>query len=352
MHYIFIDYLKSRQGKILVFSVISLLGLVYLLSSTEQEEEPQKPPIQKNIVWEEDYNNQQAPTPQTKKYESFVPFVPRTPEFDTHQTEKPKVISTPVIPISAIPTPLQSPLIKEQRKRTQVAAKKEAAKPVNLPSLETGTILHCQLSTPATTDNPNSPVIAVVTQSLARDGITIIPKGSQIFGNVQNSQNNRIFFASNWTLITPNNDHHNLSGYVQEKSYDVLTNELLVSDGRLGLPGSIQNHAKPKKLGAKVIGTLVKGIAQFSKETVRTSVGEFVPSSGRNAAINGSSEAIDHLLTTTGQSNVKQKSYIHVSGGKEFYLIVSESKGQQNFHTNEASIDQLLNEAVKLRLQE
>lgn len=352
MFYLLTDFFRSRQGKLFIIVTISLLTLIFLFNTFDKKEPDQRPITRQKGIWEEDYNDQSSPPRKTKKYDSFVPFVPAPPEPKVVRIEEGAPKLKPTIPKPIVSIQLQAPLIKEQRKPTQIANHKEALEPVKLPLLEMGATLHCQLSTPATTDNQNSPVIALVTRSLIRDGITIIPRGSKLFGKVQSSANNRIFFAPDWTVLSTDGKQRKLRGNVQEKGYNMLTNELLASDGKLGLPGAIVNQTNPKKLSANILGTLVKGVAQFSKETVRTNVGEFIPSSGRNTAIAGSSEIIDQLLTKERQETIKLGPYIHVPAGNEFYLVVTEGGPEsESHHANKASIDDLLNEAVRRRLQ-
>jgi len=343
----------TRQGKLLILSAISLICLSLFLTSPNEEDEIQKPVTQKTDPWEEDYSNPDTVRRKPKKYESFVPFVPKPPKSEVVRVEKPEPAEKPVkIPKPTIPIQQQAPLIKMLRRPSKIVSKEEVPKAVQLPSLELGATLHCQLSTPATTDNPNAPVIAVVTRSLIRDGITIIPRGSKLFGKVQSSSNNRIFFAQDWTLRTSRGGQRSISGNAQEKGYDAFTHELLASDGRLGLPGTIENKAKPKKLGAKILDTAAKAAAQFGKETVRTTAGEFVPATGRNAAIAGSSAIIDQVFAGNEQTATKPKPYVHVPVGQEFYLMVTTTGEQRRSQNKEPSIDQLLHEAMKQRLQE
>ena len=92
--------------------------------------------------------------------------------------------------------------------------------------------------------------------------------------------------------------------------------------------------------------------AALGKDTVRTNLGDFVPATGRNAIINGSSAAIDQLLKKPENEAIKKEPYLNVPAGTEFYLVAS-SKG--NSHQSEvaehSNLDSLLEQMMKKRLE-
>ncbi|MDB4265136.1 TrbI/VirB10 family protein [bacterium] len=350
--HIFFAFLGTRQGKLILLGAVSLIGAGYLFTSPEKEQVTKEAVSKKNSVWAEDYNDPDTAHRQVKKYDSFVAFVPKPPKREITKVETPASVENPVnIPKPTIPIKLQAPLIKMQRTPGVTIEEGESPNAVKLPPLELGATLNCQLSTPAATDNPNSPVIAVVTRPLIRDGITIIPRGSKLFGKVQSSSNNRIFFAQNWTLVDSTGEPRSISGNAQERAYDELSKQLLASDGGLGLTGSIVNEARAEKLGPKILGTVVKGIAQLGKQTVTTSFGEIIPTNGRNAAITGGSAIIDQALAPNEQETIKAKPYVSVPAGKKFYLVVSQANSRTGLNDGERTIDQLLKDSLNQRLR-
>lgn len=350
--HIFGVFLGTRQAQLIILSALALISISYFILSPKAEELTEKPSVERSSVWDADYSNPQTEYQQTKRYDSYVPLVPIPPKPEIVEVRKPARVDKAVtIPKPVIPIQLQVPIVKMQRKPTEVAETKAPTifKP---PELELGATLYCKLSTPATTDNPSTAVIAVLTRSVVRDGITVIPRGSKLIGKVQKAVNNRIFFSDNWTLLTPSNDKHSILGDVQEVGRDGLTGELKPFDGRLGLPGTLVSQERTKRLNPKIIRTIAKGVSQFGKETVRTSVGEFVPASGRNAVITGGSAVIDGLFTPKQSETIQPQSYVRVYSGTEFYLVVSEMENQPGTHGNEVSIDQLLQESLRQRLNQ
>jgi len=346
-YYIAKDFLTSRHGKILSLAFAMVIGAVFVGSHLKnQKEETVITPASQSNVWEDDNGELNDPIQQAQRNKSFEAFTPIAPKTEKVVIQpKPQAKHPPVIQAPKVVKQV-APLFKEQRKASKVAI---ATKSPTLPKLEPGALIHCRLLTPATTDHANLPVIAQITRPVIRDGITLIPRGTKITGIVKTSKNKRIFFAPNWQVYTGRNRSLNLAAHVQESSYNPHTKRYNLADGRAGLPGFIENEQKVKRV--KILGEVVKGIARLGKETVRTTAGEYIPSTGRNAAINISSTVVDGLLPKSKQQLVKQEPYIHVPAGREFYLMItSTNQAQGSPPSQETSIDQLWAEAIRKRL--
>lgn len=354
MLFILRDFFMSKQGKVLLFSFAIGLAVIYLFQLNSKKEAPAKvAPASRPSVWEDSGEQPDIPIQQSRRNSSFVPFVPKSSEMETAAPKEPLKLEKAKAPVALeLPLVIHAPLFKEERAPRVTVEQTSERRETRLPEIELGAAIHCQLLTSAATDSSNSPVVATVTRSLIRDGVTLIPIGSRLLGHVQSSQNNRIFFAPAWQIITTQNKQLSLSGHVQEKGYDPLSNQFTSSDGTLGLPGFIENQQPSKELGKNLLGNVVKGIARLGKETVRTSAGEFIPSTGRNIVIDGSSAIIDGLLDEKEKSpTIKQQPYILIPAGQEFYLVVASTRSTSKERTEEESIDDLLKQAVKKRLQ-
>jgi len=73
----------------------------------------------------------------------------------------------------------------------------------------------------------------------------------------------------------------------------------------------------------KLTSTLISGAADFSQETVRTNVGEFVPATGRIATIRATTAIIDQLLGRPKRSTAPEKPSVIAPAETEFFLTVS-----------------------------
>lgn len=353
-YYITKDFLSTRNGKILLLAATITIAAIFSSNHlTSKKSEAAIQPIPSSDPWADDNGEHTTPLQQTKRNKSFEPFTPIAPKPEklvVKPKPKPQPKRLPVIPPRKNTVRQIAPLFKEQRKASKPKIAETTQSPT-LPTLETGAVIHCRLLTPATTDHANLPVIAQITRPVIRNGIVIIPKGSRISGSISTTKNKRIFFAPEWQVHLGRNTSINLSAQAQEKSYNRQTHSYNLADGRIGLPGFIENEKKPEQ--NNILGEVVKGIARLGKETVKTAAGEYVPSTGKNTAINIGSTAIDGLLPQPKQPAIKQGAYIHVPAGREFYLIVnSTAPSHGNSQSSPTSIDQLWIEAMRKRMSQ
>jgi len=347
--YIAKDFLMTRNGKSSAFAAAIALAAAYVgIHLKNQKEEAPITSIPQPSAWENDSGELNAPIQQTQRNKSFELFTPIPPKAEKiAPLPKPKPKRQPVTQPQKATVQLIAPLFKEQRKTSKAA---QLVKSPALPKLEAGALIHCRLLTPATTDHPNLPVIAQITRSVIRDGIPLFPKGSKITGTIKTSQNKRIFFAPDWQVYLDRHKSINLSAQLQEKSYNAKSRSYNLADGRIGLAGVIENEQESKRFN--ILGEVIKGIAALSKDSIRTTAGEYIPSSGKNAAINISSTVIDGLLPKSKQQTIKQAPYIHVPAGTEFYLMITPTnQARAGSDSQKTSIDQLWAEAMRKRLR-
>ena len=334
------DFFSSHNGKILLYCLALIIAVIIVSYARKETKSPSQTTLQpKPSVWDDDSQTSPKTLHTVSKNPSFKEFTPTTLKEDKPTTESLLLKEEPlIIPQPQTLSQTLEPLIKEQRPLASKPQEKPTAK--QLPTLEEGAIIHCKLVTPASTDSPNALLSAIITKPVIRNGITVIPKGRLLHGRIQNSQNNRIFFSPSWTTMSITNSPLPLTGYVQQKSHTS-------SDGRLGLAGTI--IAPPQKK-TDFLKNLTKGIAQLGKETVKNRVEDYIPATGKNIAIEASSQAIDHLLTQPNQETVKRSPYILIQAGREFYLTISNTRHNSTNHSNKSSLDKLLEEAARKRL--
>jgi len=349
-----LDLLRTPIGKIFAAIVtIFFAGYLFLTLRSKDADVSATAEISRTSPWDDDFTENNPPPMQTKRYDSFQFF--QSVKSDVEKTEPPqpipkkktslvkKILPRSLTEKASEPRP---PLMYESASPTKKPTLQQPKAPSSLPQLEQGAMIHCQLSTPATTDHSNAPITAHVTRTVIRDGIPIIPRGSKIFGNVQTSRNDRIFFDTSWSITTPSKQTISITGHAQQKSHDA-------HDGRLGLVGFLENQPQPSPTGKKLLSTLIKGAAELSKDTARTEIGEYIPSTGRNAVIRASQAIIDGALPQSNESTAKQEPYRYIPAGREFYLVVSatDNTSQQNNQAHQPSIEQLQRQLIMKRLE-
>ena len=346
--------LRSRNGKIVLAITTVLCALLWIYRTSANREENEK---NSNLEGAQDFDKNDRATPiqsvsESESFEFFTqektkPEEAKSPTTTAVPMEPDKFELPPPLPL-AIETPeVFEPLIKEERQPARAKESKPEEQVATLPPLELGATVHCQLLFPATSHQTDAPVIAQVTRPVIRDGITIVPVGSKIFGMVQAAKDERLFFATDWMIVTSSGRPITMTGNSMQKSVGA-------NDGKLGVPGFVENQPPPENLTKLLTRSLINGVAEISKDTVRTGVGEYISSSGRNAAITGGSAVIDQLLTPNAASKEK-KPYVNVPAGNEFYVVVSSqerpNKQRQEAASSTDSLDGLIEEMMRKRLE-
>jgi Bacterial conjugation TrbI-like protein len=347
MIYILKDFFLSRNGKVLILCAAIIIASFYASKHTKNSDSSRLSPQNgKPGLWSDRPDDIGTSPRRVGENASFAPFVPIAPKPDPPVV---KVRELPIKPTMEVAAKSQPPLIKEQRKSTATTLPDRNAPTLSI--LEEGALIHCRLLSPATTDSSNSPVIAEVTRAVIRNGITLIPKGCKIIGAIQSFVNDRVFFAPEWRLNLRPDSQLTLKAHVQERSYDHLANLPKASDGRSGLPGTVHNAAATDE--SSLLPALAKSLTIYGKETVRTGVGEFVPATGRNLALDGSSVLIDHFAKPADQSASRKQMFVEVPAGQEFYLMMLSTNAASDSNPGQPpTIDQLLEKLAKKRLDE
>lgn len=348
------DFLVSRNGKIFL-AVCFTLGAVIWVGSDH------KSGLSDTSIKDSDSSLQvdssssptaSEPIHQIDTNDSFEVFTPLNPKETKVETPIAKISEPPSVPRSeptlSIPKDLplvHEPLFKEEHSPLKEAPRIPAASTqVKLPSLEMGAVVHCQLIAPVLADQKDAPVIARLTRSLIREGITVIPKGSQLFGKVQSSKDGRVFLQSEWTIRNSAGKQMTISAFAREKGHDF-------SNNKLGLPDLQENQPKRPDTGGTILGNVVKGIAALGKDTVRTEFGEYIPGTTRNVIINGSTQVLDTLLPDTSTREKESEPSYFVPAGLEFTLVVSSPSKQKSDNTpSSENIDLLIEQMLRKRL--
>lgn len=348
MIYIIKDFLLSRNGKVLILCAFIVVAAFYASRHSKGKSTASLPPKHQSDLWSDELDDRETPFKQISEnrfFESFVPVSPKPETIVIKEPTSPNKIH--ILPPKKVAVIYHAPLIKEQHPRPLASLKDKT--PSSLPTLEEGALIYCRLLSPASTDFNGALVTAETTRPVIRNGITLIPQGSKLNGSIQTSKNDRIFFAPGWRIRLSSGKQLNITAHSQERSYNLTSSRLNPSDGRTGLPGEILNETLEKR--SNVLTDMTKAFARFGKETVRTGIGEFVPATGRNLALEGSSIAIEQLMKKDDMSTANSEPIVHVPAGQEFYLVVSTANKLSEIQSSEDT-DQLLREFAMKRLGE
>lgn len=349
------DFLRSKNGIVCLITSVIFIVILWLGSSETNSKtlsiDSSNPP--QNDASHDTILSDKSPITQVDTKSSFEFFNPQNPKRQEETTQHEPTTKVEPVAKNLLPPPIPLPLplhhealIKEEHRTSPVTSIESTNPPApSLPPLEPGAQIQCQLLTPASTLQDKSPISAVVTRSLYRDGVLTILKGAQISGNIHSSAGNRIIFDTNWNLKNSAGEIISLSAVARQKSYDV-------SNGSLGVPGFLKNQPQEDPTGKKILASLFKGAAALGKDTVRTNLGNFLPATGRNAAINGSSDIIDQLLTNPREESIKNKPYLLAPAGTEFNLVIyAQGNSPKSEIREQSKIDSLLEQMMQRRLE-
>lgn len=343
------DFLLTRNGLIFTASVAILLSILWL-NHTRDSDKPSvatSNPEPKSALWRNNSNNTLQDVEKNKSFEPFIPSKAQPPEAVeliperipfTDQTTL--IAEPPELPI------VHEPLIKEEREHTPKMTLQPPATLPRYPELEQGARIDCQLVSSPTTDQKASPILARVTRSVFRDGVLLIPAGSSVFGHVEDAKQDTLYPHHDWTILTPTRRRLSISALAYGQTPEKFM-------ARTGLTGQSDESTPKKTVGRQLLGNVVKGIAALGKDTVRTGLGEYVPSTTRNVVINGSSQIIDAVLADDEAPQKVVKPTIYAPAGQEFTLVVSSARREPApAPKSQPNIDQLLEKMLRKRLQE
>lgn len=334
-----IDFFKTRLGHITLFCIATIILFIWSASYFKKRDDSQSliasdfPRLSSSFGGPGHSTSSSEDNPAVETFEhdqvnaSFSPFRPQiadTPksrdpaiakvETDTDQLEEPIVF-----------TPL-APLIKFQSASTPDTQPEISAHiiPAEIPSLNLnpGAILYANLTAPISSEFPQGTVNAQLTRPLIRDGKTIASKGTKLRGKIKNASQSRLFFEAEWQLQLPDQSWITLQAEAQETSVDPSTGRFTLNDGQAGLPGLATPKTKGQsQLWQKTLRTLAALSGRLAQDRVRTAVGDHVPGTLRNAALEGATEIIEDYSPIGSAANTR----VIIEAGRSFYLSITHS---------------------------
>lgn len=341
----------SPMGRISVFAMILIVGAVILYLLVIYREPVKEAPsrilekaeeyIYENKLNEFDKEKNISPVPPQQTAKPSAPKIPEEPK------------SIPSAPVSPQQTTAKGainvPSPRRGGSRSVVSRRvvQEVVLPVCLYQKTTtnssttvsdeidiapyGRLLRCELAKTISTSSLETPLIALVTESLYWDGVEIIPAGVEVHGKVSgNPSRDRIGTATSWTVVYPFRDHR--SAYQLQLTgiaLDCNRSEHMYgkSDGTAGIRGIVRTNADAAKTAgyiASFISGLGSGLVTQNNtytggSTLQTSGGTWKDALGR--ALENSCEKIATDLLAEA---AKEVTYVEAQAGTEFYIYVTE----------------------------
>lgn len=170
--------------------------------------------------------------------------------------------------------------------------------------------------------NTDTPIIALVSDSVWFDGEEIIPAGTELHGRVSVDRlRDRIIASGPWTVVWQNGEELTVQGIALDRD-DNDQGRWGERDGSAGLTGQVirtDNAAEIKLFAA----TFLSGASGAFQQTQNTLFGNQVLGTTRNAAIAGGSQVLNTYAQQIAETIRRDGFFVRVPAGKQMYLYVT-----------------------------
>jgi len=330
-----VHFVKSSRGKTALL-VIACLVIFYFIKSCRKNsgkgavELPKLPKV--TLIG----NHAENPTDMGKKIivqnrKTYSPYKPAKP---MAIVESEQAISLPEISVHReveeyVPQPAMVHLyhpVQPKQKQVKIVKKKQ------IQVIPLGTMIPCRLIT-SINSGTESPIIAKVIKTVKHNGRVLIPYGSEIHGSVEKEhRQDRVNTKTHWGIVLPSGVAVKLVGVGLNRDYDGQKQRYGSQDGSIGIKGEIiRSHIKrnSKKVFAKGLASL----SRFAQKRGRTVLGEEVLTTARNGGLEGVATVIDDYAGSLEKEANKNKPFVRVLAGTEFYIYVTDEITKAPIHS-------------------
>jgi hypothetical protein len=321
----FLNFLKTKTGKLVVFGAVFAGGLT-IFSVLRQHHTPSDvaaTPLATNSVSDQPEVVQTVVRPM----QVFNPPPPKT----TPPSASP-ARSTSALPalINSSPQPLPNVPPRQTESLTPISLFADSAAGVARPKKLSavyapfGRLISCETVITVDSASMQTPIVGLVTENIYYGGRLIIPAGTEVHGMAQTDrQRDRIAASTSWTLVWQDGEEMQLKAIALDREFDNDTNQSgwAITDGSAGLSGEIiksDNFADIKLFAA----TFLSGAASALTEKQQTIFGPINSPTLNNAPFAGAQAVLQTYAQQIYDSIQKNGFYVRVPSGKQFYLYV------------------------------
>lgn len=214
-----------------------------------------------------------------------------------------------------------------------------------------GRLIPCETVITIDSTKSESPIVGFVTEDLFHDGKLIIPAGAEVHGKAQvDRSRDRIASADNWYIVWRTTDRMNgaelpLHGVALDMDRDNRTGAWALTDGSAGLRGDIlktDNWAEIKLFVSTFLSAAATGLQQTQNvSSPLTGATEEVPlATPQNAALQGTSAVLNQYAQQIADSIKENGFYVRVPAGKQFYLYVEQTIDLEKARQGESTLSE------------
>ena len=311
----FLNFFKTRSGKLVLFGVVFGGGLVLFSALRERSSD-------KEI---------------------------RVTHLTTNATDKPQIVQTIERPMQPFhpppPKPDAPPLPPKRNEQSKVAAEKPkqeppvpqlppislfadavagAPEPKSLGSIYApfGRLIPCETIITVDSASIQTPIVGLVTESIYHAGKLVIPAGTEVHGTAQTDRHReRIASGNSWTLVWQTGEELRLSGIALDREFSGHQEGWGITDGSAGLRGRViksDDLAEIRLFAA----TFLSGAADALTEKQQTVFGPINSPTLNNAPFEGAQKVLSVYAQRIYEAVQRDGFYVRVPSGKQFYLYV------------------------------
>jgi len=332
----FLNFFKTKSGKLITFGAIFAAGLVIFgvlrkhhpsaddaiavvpLSTNVTD----KPQVVQSVIRPMQVFN--PPPPKSSPQPSSSPPLPPKPALIvTNTADLP--VQAPLItqPLTNVPLRLAEQLapISLFADNTAGETRPKKLSPAYAPF---GRLIPCETIITVDSSMMETPVVGLVTENIYYGGRLIIPAGTEVHGMAQTDrQRDRISTSTSWKFVWQDGEEMQLKAVALDREFDNNTNQSgwAITDGSAGLRGEIiksDNQADIKLFAA----TFLSGAAGALTEKQETVFGPVNSPTLNNAPFQGAQAVLQTYAQQIYDSIQKNGFYVRVPSGKQFYLYV------------------------------
>jgi len=313
----FLNFFKTRSGKLVLFAVIFGGGL-FLFSVFRDRSASGDMDVRVSNLTTNATDRPQVVQSIERPMHPFRPPQPKAepPPLPAKTNEPPKAVVEK--PKQEPPPPQLAPI------SLFADASAGVAEPKSLGSIYApyGRLIPCETVITVDSASIQTPIVGLVTESIYHAGKLVIPAGTEVHGTAQTDRHReRIASGNSWTFVWQGGEELRLKGVALDREFSGDQEGWGITDGSAGLRGRIlktDNLAEIKLFAA----TFLSGAASSLTEKEQTIFGSVDSRSLNNAPFKGAEKVLSVYAQRIYDAIQRDGFYVRVPSGKQFYLYV------------------------------
>ncbi len=313
----FINFFKTKSGKLVVFVVVFGGGL--LLFSSLRNKSGSRDDMDVRVS-----RSQTNMTDKPQVVQSVVrpmqPFYPPTPKPEPLPIAQTNAVPKVLIehrPQEAAPVPLAP--ISLFADATAGVVEPKSVSSIYAPF---GRLISCETVVTVDSASIQTPIVGLVTENVYHAGKLVIPAGTEVHGTAATDRHReRISSGNSWTLVWQTGEELQLKALALDREFSGDQEGWGITDGSAGLRGRViksDDMADIKLFAA----TFLSGAAGALTEKQQTVFGPISSPSLANAPFEGAQKVLSIYAQRIYDAIQKDGFYVRVPSGKQFYLYV------------------------------